>query len=400
MKTRSFFSLIHRYSGLLLLLLVVIASVSGSLLTFGPELDRMLNPALLQVSPPMRDAAHRSLTEQLASAVAYQRQLDDGPWQSVSITPAQRIDGVSSIFFRHPNPEIPGKFIWRQILINPYDASALGHRERSQLDIGRTGIIHLLSEIHGKLLLGDAGRWIMGIAALLWTLTTLIGLYLWWPGRHKLALALSVKRNAGPARFNFDLHRAIGFYSAPVLLLIAFSGIYMALPAEVKPLVAAVSSLEAGTAPHLQTPGQGTALPPDAAVNIAKAVFPAGELKRIGLPRSNTEPYAISFLLPDEVRRPSSGRSVVWIDPYRGGILKSYDATTGSAGEHFLNWQTPLHTGTAFGLTGRILVAISGIAAAILALVGLLVWQRKQSKSQGRVFARTSNSQQKLKENI
>lgn len=401
MKPRRYFSLLHRYSGLLLLLLVLIASATGSLLSFGPELDRLLNPELLQVTPPTRDLPPRPLTEQLASAIAYQRQLDDGPWQAASINPAQRRDGVSSVWFRQPNPEIAGKFLWRQVSINPYDASVLGQRERNRLEINRGGIVHLLSQIHGKLLLGDVGRWITGIAALLWTLTTLIGLCLWWPGRRKLALALSVNRHAGAARFNFDLHRATGFYSAPVLLAVAFSGIYMALPVEVKALVATVSPLENAATLRLQNPEQGAVLPPDAAVDIARTVFPAGELKRVGLPRSSSEPYTISFFLPGEVRRPSTGRSVVWINPYSGEILKAHDATRSGAGDTFLNWQAPLHTGTAFGLAGRILVAISGLAAAILAVAGFLIWRRRGRKSRGSLFravplTRTSISQSGL----
>ena len=66
-----------------------------------------------------------------------------------------------------------------------------------------------------------------------WTLALILsGLYLWWPGRNKLSLALQIKWQAGAARLHFDLHRTAGFYSAPVrlvLLSLVGAGAYPAL---------------------------------------------------------------------------------------------------------------------------------------------------------------------------
>lgn len=380
LRQRRIFAALHRYCGLCLLVLVWLLSLTGCILSFGPEIDRLLNPELLQVNRPGIDAVARPYDEQLAAAIESMGTRGNGHWQAVSVTPPADPEASSSFLFRQPDPAHPGKYLWRQVLVDPYTAKALGQRDRSVGELSRSGALSLLVEVHGRLLLGENGRWITGVAAILWTLTTLLGLFLWWPGRRKLKLALGIKRQAGTARLTFDLHRALGFYSAPALLAIAFTGIYMALPGEVRPLVEVVAPLDVVVSPRVEALPTQPRIGIDAAVDIAKATFSEGELRRIGLPRSASDAYAIGFLLPGEVRRPSSGRSVVWIDPYRGQLLQSYDARQAGAGDSFLNWMTPLHTGTAFGFTGRLLVAGSGLLACVLSLAGFLVWHRRSNR--------------------
>jgi uncharacterized iron-regulated membrane protein len=41
-----------------------------------------------------------------------------------------------------------------------------------------------------------------------------------------------------------------------------------------------------------------------------------------------------------------------------------------------LEWQQPLHTGTAFGTTGKVLVCLTGVAASLGIVTGLLSWLR------------------------
>jgi uncharacterized iron-regulated membrane protein len=58
------------------------------------------------------------------------------------------------------------------------------------------------------------------------------------------------------------------------------------------------------------------------------------------------------------------------------------DATSrparGTAGDVFLQWQWPLHSGQAFGMTGRILVFLTRIACPVLYVTGIIRWLRKR----------------------
>ncbi len=66
------------------------------------------------------------------------------------------------------------------------------------------------------------------------------------------------------------------------------------------------------------------------------------------------------------------------IDQYSGEMLKVYDRGTGSVGDIFLDWQWPLHSGHAFGWTGRILVFLSGLACPVLYATGVIRWLQKR----------------------
>jgi uncharacterized iron-regulated membrane protein len=377
MKTRRLLSLLHRYTGLVLVLVALLASLSGSLLVFAPELDRWLNPELLQARPSFSGEIRRSLSEQVEAARDWQDVSGDPFWQAAFISPAQLENDVSYVWFRRPNPDRAGKFFFRQILVDPYTAKVLGQRERNDIEFNRAGIVRWLSKFHGNLLLGDAGRWIMAISAVVWVLTSLIGMFLWWPGRKKLVLALSVKCTAGRRRLIFDLHRVSGFYSLPILLVVVFTGIYLALPTNVRSLVSTVATVELRSPPQIKPVAGITRLSIEQAAALAMAVFPAGELKRVSLPMNKTDAYAVTIGQPDEVRRQSGGRSMVWIDPYRGDVVAVSDGSKMPAGNVFLNWQFPLHSGTAFGLVGRIAVLISGLVAVLMVLSGLLIWWQR-----------------------
>ena len=298
--------------------------------------------------------------------------------------PGRTGQDASGILFQRPDPQRPGKSMFRQILVDPYSARVLGERERTRARFDHAGAVRWLNDLHGRLLLDDTGRQIMGVAAILWTLSSLAGLVLWWPGRRKLRLALTIKWQAGTARRNYDLHRAVGFYSLPVLFLVALSGIYLAWPSEIRRAAENLTEIRGAPLPRgsaKPSPNAAPGITVDAAVAIARQAFPAGELRRIALPRRAGDVYSIALLLPGEVQRPLTARSTVWIDPSDGQILKIYDATRAGIGDTLLDWQTPLHAGTAFGLPGRIAVALAGIAGVLLSITGFLVWQRRHHAS-------------------
>lgn len=50
------FILIHRYVGLVMAVFLVVAGLTGSLITFYHELDAAINPSLMKVEPPHENA--------------------------------------------------------------------------------------------------------------------------------------------------------------------------------------------------------------------------------------------------------------------------------------------------------------------------------------------------------
>jgi len=61
-----------------------------------------------------------------------------------------------------------------------------------------------------------------------------------------------------------------------------------------------------------------------------------------------------------------------------GEILVERSDRTRSAGESFMHWLFPLHTGSAFGSVGLLIMCIAGVMPLLLVGTGLWVWLRKR----------------------
>jgi uncharacterized iron-regulated membrane protein len=75
------------------------------------------------------------------------------------------------------------------------------------------------------------------------------------------------------------------------------------------------------------------------------------------------------------------------VDLGSGEITGLRLVATSSAGDRFLTWIFPLHTGTAFGMPGRIVIAVAGVVLIGLMTSGFYVWgvkwQMRRARSAG-----------------
>lgn len=95
--------------------------------------------------------------------------------------------------------------------------------------LGSAGMraVTTLIALHENFLAGPAGRRVNGIGALAALLMVLSGLVLWWPGVARWRRSLRLQRGVGWRRLVWDLHSAIGIWSAGWILLFALSGLYL-----------------------------------------------------------------------------------------------------------------------------------------------------------------------------
>ena len=202
---------VHRWLGLVLSAYVVMLSLTGSVLVYRRELTR-----LLDVKAPAYDATATPLSaEQLRAA-------------ALRVFPDHRVLEVdASITRRSPIAEV-----WierggerRERAFNPYTGADLGDAYPSGLKA-----IVWVANLHDDLLLGRTNRWVNGVGSILVTMLTLSGIVVWWPGVTSWRRAVAVQWRTRWRRFNWDLHRASGFWLFPLMLNWSITGIYLALP--------------------------------------------------------------------------------------------------------------------------------------------------------------------------
>lgn len=382
MSVRSVFVKIHLYLSLFLGAIFLVVGITGSVIVFDDALDEMINPELFTVSD-YGDGHRKSMSEILASAkMAY----PDKP--AALIYPPKEKESVFLVLFKTPKehceagmPKCCGGFDWFQVMVNPYTAEVLGKRDRSTYGVDRAHLIKTIYELHSSLLLGGTGRTIVGLSGIAWLIVVLSGIYLWWPRNGKFKRALKLKHDGNLVRFNLDLHRVSGIYTAIILVVVTFTGVYLIFPEYIKPVVKVFSPLEK-TPKDLTsklTLQEAKVITIEDAVEIANRTFPNAVLSHISLPIDVEDMYKVYKRQDGEVRK-TKGQTAIWIDQYSGKVLYVKDPLKVSSGQSFINWQFPLHNGEALGMTGRLMIFASGIVTVILMITGTILWLKKKRR--------------------
>ena len=201
---------VHLWLGIGVGLYVLVISVSGSALVFRREIMRKYSRKAVVLTP----SSHRMNAAEMKTAVE-------------QFYPTYEIDSVREPD-RHDRPdtvvlERDKKRIER--LFDPYTGIDLGDPE-SNVDRA----VQWLVNLHDNLLSGQTGRLVNGIGSLFVTLLALTGAIVWWPGIKNWRRSIRVDGSAQFARFNWDLHSAIGFWCSSFVLVWGVSGICFCFP--------------------------------------------------------------------------------------------------------------------------------------------------------------------------
>ncbi|EAQ81590.1 PepSY-associated TM helix domain-containing protein [Blastopirellula marina] len=357
-RLRKIWLKIHRWIGLTIGLLFVLTSLSGSFLAFHHEIDHWLNPEIFSTAEA---GSFCTLTEVIAAAeqkASQAARFVDWPTEE---------GGVWTVWFQAGPKHAP---VFTHVYVDSHSGQVVGHRKRGEY---LTSWIYLL---HIQLLSGQTGATLVGLIGIALILSIASGIYLWWPlWKHSWRAAFALRDKS---RFTYDLHKLVGVIAAPILFVVAFTGVYLVFPQWIKPCVTWVLSETHVPAEKLRSqPQAGKATTnADQAVATAEGVFADDQLKRIHLPSKSDGAYVIRVRRAGEVRK-SSGNSRIWIDQYDGEILAVRDWNESSAADIIFAWQFPLHNGEAFGAVGRWIVCLLGLTPAVLYVTGVLIWWKR-----------------------
>lgn len=338
----------------------VLMGLTGSFLVFHHAIDAWLNPDLLHSS----DATSSRPLEEILT-VAREIGLKDGKVLRYADAPHEA-GGVWNIWFLGKDKGAA----FHHVYIDPATADVTGQRVRGKY------LATWIFKLHIELFAGRRGAILVGISGILLMVSLTSGVYLWWPlWKHSWRSAFAVRRGS---RLVFDLHKVLGLVSVPLLMMIAFSGVYMVFPAWFEPLGKLLNTQADSQPPALVSrPARDSArISSDQAIAIGLSQLPGSKLHRVYFPTSEDGVYAIRLRQPEDIRR-TTGSSRVWIEQYSGEVLAVRDWNEQSAIDTFFAWQLPLHNGEAFGLAGQCVVFAAGFLPAFLYGTGLWLWWRK-----------------------
>lgn len=369
---RKVFLQLHRTIGLFVGAVFVLVGLSGAVLAFREDIDELLNASIMRVDTPAQ-ASYRSPDDILGAAFAAMPA--DGKAERLTMP---RHPGLAAAITYMVETDDLETDVY-QLFVDPYTAKVKGQRlYQHSGSIFSQPLIPILMTFHWTLLLGVNNAYVLGSLAIIIFISILVGLYLWYPLNGAWRLGLKIKWGASAERLAFDIHRNVGIYCAAILLVMLFTGIAMIF----KPATRSVTTLFSPVRPKIDfgkskpLPGQSP-IGVGAAVAAADEIFPDGRLHWILLPSAPSGVYVVGKQSDDEPNRTKTSRNVS-VDQYSGEVLQVQDRNGFTAGEKFLEWLFPLHSGEAFGAVGRSIVLFIGLTPLALYLTGFLRWRQKR----------------------
>lgn len=374
-KLRRCWKLGHRWIGLTLGLILILAAFTGALMTVARPLDEWVHADLFRVAPQVTVVPGRP-----------ERQIEpgaDGGGVLERVRQQLASEFGPGASFRLRPPQHPGDSLWARVS-GPWDGMVYFH-PRTAVELGRRGehqaLVNLLFDMHSTLLMGETGKAILALASLAYLFLLISGLVLWWPIRWRQAW--SVKLKSGPTRALFDLHRVGGSLLGLLIAVSVVSGAYMAW----RPLSAAVTALSgatAMTAPRLPDASVVAvrAAPLDLHVMNARAAALAGQVAFVQVPALPGQPVRVRLKLPDDPH--PNGLSSVWLHPMTGKVLAVQRWDQLDPGARAYSVMYPLHIGELGGPLHTFAVAVLGCALAGFGVSGIWLWWRRRRASAGR----------------
>lgn len=377
--------LLHRWVGLSLAVFLVVAGATGTVLAFYGPLDALLNPELHHVAPPAPGAR---LLEPLALYARVQEQLPEG------------VDLGPVLLDVRERRSVSYWIVDREAFVDPYTGNILGSRRPGELGQGLKGVLPFVYRLHHSLGLGEAGIWLFGVVALLWSLDCFVGAYLTFPVQGPAAAARTpwLQRWApawllkGNQLFSlvFTWHRASGLWLWGVLLVFAWSAVALNLPGVYD---AAMSKLVA-PAPHtdlqpLASPRAEPRLAPRAALELGRQLARARAREQgfaiLGERALSYDAEYGAYWYRLESTLDIDGRvaeTTLVLDGDDGRPLQFSAPTTQGTRYALDRWLVALHFGAVRqgGMAYRVFVALVGVLLVLLSSTGVWVWWRKRCK--------------------
>lgn len=374
----------HFYAALLCVPFVLWLALTGSIYLFKPQIEGLIDRPYAQVIAA--DAPRASAAAQAAAAVA-------------------AVPG--SVLHRYQLPETPTQAV--QVIVGQGRGETRVYLHPASLAVLKTvdedsRLMRIVFRLHGDLLIGTPGSWLVELAAS-WAIVMVVsGLFLWWPRGGGLAGVLYPRLRGGGRRFWRDLHAVVGLWVSIGALFLLISGLPWAkswgayLKAirtvaegppvkqdwstgradELRVRAAADAGTRAMLGEHAEHQGMTMAHP---AMSYAPLDRVVATLRPLDLPPPVLVAPPTGMAAPwtaksDTANRPL--RTDLTLDGDTGRIVTRKDFTQRRLVDRLVGWGVAIHEGQAFGVANQLLNLLTALGLAILSVSGVVLWWRRR----------------------
>jgi uncharacterized iron-regulated membrane protein len=356
---------VHKWIGLILAILIIPLCLTGSALVWHDALDKELNPQRYALTSQTAAQPTQSYVAAATAVLKPEERISNlrfEPGEPVIVTATRPPKGGAKGEGR------PGRTtVW----LDPGSAKVLDKAD------GQAGLVRVFHNLHGNLMVPGVGRTIVGWIGVAMLLSSLSGIWLWWPTVGRWTKGLRWRRHRN---FDTNLHHQFGFWIALPLFVLSLTGAWIAFPAFFAGLSGEKAQQGGGEARFRALPLEAPQQTPDAAISAARGLA-AGEVTSLGWPTDKKAEWSVT--LKPAVGKPAS----VAVDDATGeGKLDRKPDSAGGLARTMRN----IHDGTDMGLAWQIVIFLGGLLPATLAVTGIIMWWRARgwrAKLRGRMEA-------------
>ncbi|MCK9543897.1 MAG: PepSY-associated TM helix domain-containing protein [Sphingomonadaceae bacterium] len=374
----------HFYAGLFVIPFVLLLSVTGAAYLFKPQVERWEERAFhgLSVADPVSPE-----TQVNAALAAFPGARFD------SYRLPERTGDAAMIHLA-----LPDGHAMRDVFVSP-QGEVLGSIAPD------ARLMEWTKRIHGQLLLGKRGSWLVELAASWAIALVLSGLYLWWPRDRRLAGVVWPRFKGGRRMVWRDLHAVTGFWISGLALVLLVSGLpwtslwgsaFSSVRAELGWVKGAQDWTIGGEAPpessasvpahvHAQTPGEMHHVAHSSAVGLDGIVArAAGE--RLAFPvivsppdRSGKVEPAVWTVRSDAQNRPL--RMTITYDAANGREIAREGFDDTHAIDRVVGYGIAWHEGQLFGWLNQLIGVLTALGLIAVAVSGFILWRRRKPEN-------------------
>lgn len=339
-QLRHFWFQVHKWLGLSLAVLVIPISLTGAALVWHDAVELALNPE-------RRAAAKPALPP---SAYARAALAEAAPGDTLLSLAFEPEGGAVTATLARPSKG-QGRPVRTILHLDPASGRLLDRSASNE------GLVHVMHVLHGSLMVPGVGRQIVGWIGVAMLLSSLTGLWLWWPLNGRFSRGLRWKRKPTTSA---NLHYQGGFWIALPLAVLSLTGAWISFPA----FFASVTGDPPGpsAAERIRRmsaqPLAETRLTPDAVIALAKPAA-RGSLSRLSWPTASDAQWKASF-----------GRSEFTINDATAEVAPPKPPQP----ETVARLMRRIHDGTGMGIVWQVVIFLAGIIPAVLAVTGIMMW--------------------------
>ena len=374
-------SVLHLLLGLLSSIIIFIVCLSGSIYAFKTQIENLIDRDVVYVK-----------SDNNSSKIAIDTILNNfenqfGGATNITVFKENNKSVLVSSFSKD-NTGVSAYY-------NPISGELLGVKNTTSI-----AFFDFILEVHRFLLAGDVGKFINGVAVLMFIFLLFSGFIIWLPKKiNQLKKSLKIKLDAKFHRVNYDLHRVLGFYSILLLFFISVTGLYVSFHWVKNAVIIGLGgdsivisdtnialkeslsssfdvlfddlSAKENTVLKKESSLQSILLKTDSILKNegTKVILLAKEnTKSINITKMNTD-NLLHFYVPDKIEFSIDGK-VRKQELYKNLALH----------EQFKLIAKPLHTGEIMGLPTIIIYFLISLVGCSLPVTGFIIWFKKIRK--------------------